>query len=49
MKRRRRQVEDKLAADELLVCYSTFPRLGCDEFTSVRRNVQFKYSKTRHF
>ena len=35
MKRRRRQVEAKLNPDEMLVCYSTFPRLGCDRFTSV--------------
>jgi len=31
--RRRQQVEAKLAPDELLVSYSTFPRLGCYKFT----------------
>ena len=33
MIRRRQQVEAKLSADELLVSYSTFPRLGCYRFT----------------
>lgn len=33
MIRRRKQVEAKLRDDELLVSYSTFPRLGCEKFT----------------
>lgn len=33
MIRRRHQVEGKLKPDELLVSYSTFPRLGCPKFT----------------
>merc|ERR1712021_202647 len=39
MKRRRRQVEAKLSSDEMLVCYSTFPRLGCDQFTSPAQTI----------
>jgi len=33
MVRRRRQVEAELSPDELLISYSTFPRLGCPRFT----------------
>ena len=33
MIRRRQQVESTLASDELLISYSTFPRLGCPRFT----------------
>jgi len=42
MIRRRQQVEERLSPDELLVSYSTFPRLGCPKFTG-----SYKIEKNR--